>query len=1061
MIDIENSVQNIEIYFPEGKVLVNTCLACLEDEQVAVRRAILDLIEPYLPLNSDAYLSKDEKLAIVEGAVKLQEKKDISINRRVYKWLFGGDVDNEIVINDENKDNFELYIQAINLLFTEKINSKSDILLPFKIIMNIFIEHDELTEPILNKITTPLILFCYDKVQKYTDHHDASSQELLTELNTQTAKLFNSLSNYMSLILTRFVEEILLMYSPLESLKRLQFLINSFLENNSTEPRKKAAALRIAAISILSQAEHIHFQGEATNIDEDQLEFFSISAKAVREYLAQLSALAKDSSITQRECLGDEAFVAHLVTHTEALTEMLRSLKESLPSPDKLLLFRPFITDSLRLLIIGYGYTQNLQPLEEGKLPEWLMQICYLLQMKPIHIWDVCLIELLEILDLGLTKEGQLQQDQPTEDEGHVINIGIDHSVWGRIRNVLTSDNLRDVLDFKIINKMAILVWEYFTDKRTSTETVNLVLKFLQNCPHELISHIMLLLKNTSIESSDEAFRTVSRFWSLTQKTPDKYMREFRFELVGVMCSFLDSSSPLHRFSAKNWLYSIANLKTVLIPLFRRLFFSVELQYRPDIFYLAEYDVEVVELAFKGLKDILITMGEDIIQYMYKTTIDTDEFMKYLFDKSSVVNTSALLLIDVLSLVSLRFIEGRCDGSQSDEFIRKNTSIKSVACEFLEMVLKRIDNQGLTIQICFFLMQPIVKVLRIALDKGETSILIQLISLLRVIMFDSGIYKLKQKDDPSDKKTKFIEFMQTELFMGTILDGLKGKLLYVLREFKNFLNTTVSILSDLLRHPNLTQLVRRMLHVYYQLIASKGETEAAVKGGETDEETLNEACLIELIEGLEFTLQIFVGSDNITEEEVTDESIFNVFKLGFVFNTQKRDDKFFKKHEDVGKAIINDMSIQLDAFSSCWSQGKKYGKIADFGLGGCPLFSFESIKEYTAFSYNDRTTEINEKIVNIIRPFGKRFMSNLVAEFLQYWIIAYEKPESAHKLRIIIEIISESKLNPVEFLASLSSIEAVKQISKENTGIRKKLNKGKKVELRISIFTANKNRPGE
>lgn len=107
---VEMDIYETKVFFPKGAVITSSCLACLEDESVIIRRAILDFIGSYIPLDNDDLLTKDDKLVLVEGTLCLLEKKDISINRRIYKWLFSGDVDNEIKITAENKDNFDLMI---------------------------------------------------------------------------------------------------------------------------------------------------------------------------------------------------------------------------------------------------------------------------------------------------------------------------------------------------------------------------------------------------------------------------------------------------------------------------------------------------------------------------------------------------------------------------------------------------------------------------------------------------------------------------------------------------------------------------------------------------------------------------------------------------------------------------------------------------------------------------------------------------------------------------------------------------------------------------------------
>jgi hypothetical protein len=99
-VSMSEQISKTTIYFPKGAVVLNAALACLEDEN-SVKKLMLDYLGTYLDLKDDI-LNEREKTILVEGALKLFEKKDISINRRLYKWIFGGDIDNEIEINEGN-----------------------------------------------------------------------------------------------------------------------------------------------------------------------------------------------------------------------------------------------------------------------------------------------------------------------------------------------------------------------------------------------------------------------------------------------------------------------------------------------------------------------------------------------------------------------------------------------------------------------------------------------------------------------------------------------------------------------------------------------------------------------------------------------------------------------------------------------------------------------------------------------------------------------------------------------------------------------------------------------
>jgi hypothetical protein len=165
-----------------------------------------------------------------------------------------------------------------------------------------------------------------------------------------------------------------------------------------------------------------------------------------------------------------------------------------------------------------------------------------------------------------------------------------------------------------------------------------------------------------------------------------------------------------------------------------------------------------------------------------------------------------------------------------------------------------------------------------------------------------------------------------------------------------------------------------------------------------------------LLDGLDFCLKTFVGSDNIisTDGIKKDEPGLFMSIITFGYKPTPKDETFFKNHEDVGRAILNDLSTQLDAFSTCWSMDVDFEKCVDFNDVGCKTYDMEAMKAYINKVQLDQMPKINNKIIKIIRPFGKRFMKKLMDELLKYWILCFDKckievnPKATKSLRTIV-----------------------------------------------------------
>lgn len=98
------------------------------------------------------------------------------------------------------------------------------------------------------------------------------------------------------------------------------------------------------------------------------------------------------------------------------------------------------------------------------------------------------------------------------------------------------------------------------------------------------------------------------------------------------------------------------------------------------------------------------------------------------------------------------------------------------------------------------------------------------------------------------------------------------------------------------------------------------------------ENEIDDEFLEALLDGLDFCLKTFVGNDNVvsTDHKKTEEPSILFSILTFGYKGSPKDEKFFKKHEDVGKSILNDLRTMLDAFSTCWDTDPDFQRCANF-----------------------------------------------------------------------------------------------------------------------------------
>jgi len=67
---------------------MSALISSLEEEDSVIRRCALDFMQSHLRIKSDK-LGNKERSVLVEALLRLFHRKDISIAKRVNRWLFG------------------------------------------------------------------------------------------------------------------------------------------------------------------------------------------------------------------------------------------------------------------------------------------------------------------------------------------------------------------------------------------------------------------------------------------------------------------------------------------------------------------------------------------------------------------------------------------------------------------------------------------------------------------------------------------------------------------------------------------------------------------------------------------------------------------------------------------------------------------------------------------------------------------------------------------------------------------------------------------------------------
>ena len=325
-------------------------------------------------------------------------------------------------------------------------------------------------------------------------------------------------------------------------------------------------------------------------------------------------------------------------------------------------------------------------------------------------------------------------------------------------------------------------------------------------------------LTSPNVEQNVICFRQCIKFWQLTEDLSGDDIDLIRERLTFKMLGFVDHENPLLRYSAKNWLtQSINNFQNILDVVFIALLQNTEFVFKPEkaeVSYINEYPTAEVTLCIKHLKNMLIMLGNLFCSFIMTTKI-SQKILPYIpkLGEKKLTSGATINYQDLLAVICLRYIEGDVK-EEGTTFHMRNLSVKATACEFLEMVLKNHPNKDTISQISFYLLDPLSVVLKRAVEKDEGSILIQILSVLKVILYNSGFETNKAFQE------KYFFFLQKKAFLDTLIQGLNSKHLYIVIEFKDFICSLVTVTAEHMRHPQLTEIVNRVLQGYYSLISA-------------------------------------------------------------------------------------------------------------------------------------------------------------------------------------------------------------------------------------------------
>jgi hypothetical protein len=246
---------------------------------------------------------------------------------------------------------------------------------------------------------------------------------------------------------------------------------------------------------------------------------------------------------------------------------------------------------ALKIVIKSQEYTYTTAPFQKDNVPIWVYNLCN-----------------------SVKKDGNLRLNVIATslymDILHYSSSGRNNAATIIAASLLDTNDTgtsTDMITLTVIEKL----WKNMDLLSQESNSTTQLYKLNVFAGPAIRENIKKSLANSEITEKDKAFRRISKFWKRTggKSLNNKDCEDIRNYSVFVMLDFLDSESPLLRYSAKGWLEETINFRYILIPLYKDMLSSTKWTVQDSgMFYNEEYDTTKILGHFRNIKNILITI---------------------------------------------------------------------------------------------------------------------------------------------------------------------------------------------------------------------------------------------------------------------------------------------------------------------------------------------------------------------------------------------------------------------------------------------------------------------
>ena len=667
----------------------------------------------------------------------------LGINTLYLEWLWISIAEhlNMFVVDSELKDTEnEDYLSSEDRKFFDTIN---EALLPLKFSI-LFLDIKSLDKRI--KYYLPIITHLLNLMRKFIINNRTSLEKLRQILLT-TLALIKSLQEKKDENISTINQDI----TPMPLSNNVNF--PSF---DGTKVKSKKTDRDISRMSIFQQIEE-----EGDEIDDKFLIIEEVSLEGV------LSINKSNEEILNNltnAILNFQKFYILLLSQYNSIN------KESQITKNEMMIFQ----QSTEIMIRLQEYAQ------QSDVPAWISSLQKIIFDNNINK-KLSLEAANFLIDMNMSSFNHHDIYNKIKDEFQ--NKEIDTSIIDQniLEDLVNKTRVKKNCQELLMGKLYLVLREQSNQKNV----IDLLIKIANIDQIKFLNIIKNTFNLKNFDSIQHSMKLFSDFWKLS----NEYYNEMIFfkngECIFHMIDCLDDEDPLLRHLSKSWLnQAYQQFQKILDPIFKLLLDDsiIISNDKEHILIEKEYNTSQIRKCFRRMKNIIL--NSPVMDFLIKNKA-SQEILS--LNNLEQLCTKDFKYLGLLIAVTIRFTQAKCVESLSNEFKRENYSVNASSCEFLEFLLNKIDNKDLLMEYALEINQPVVTLLDQAIEDHDEVMQVQLLSVLKVVYFNSSSVHLKSQIN----KNNALFLFQNKNLHKCLIKGMTSDYFFV-RE--NFIKFTVSCL---------------------------------------------------------------------------------------------------------------------------------------------------------------------------------------------------------------------------------------------------------------------------